>query len=553
MTERKDAELAPASLTTEPQVLANVPPTREQRRMARAFLSALLVILLVTWPFAAVKLPEIHAFVPTLAAALLVSDCVTAALLFAQFTILRQWALLVIAGGYWFSALIVVAHALAFPGAFTPTGALGSGLQSAVWLYWFWHSGLPLAIIGYVLLKDTGRVADVRVMGRAITLSVVAVVVLVVGLLWFVTQHHDLLPVVFTDVGPLSLFRRTIGGVVILALGSIALALLWSRRRSLLDQWLVVALCALLLEVLLASVLSAGRYNLAWYAGRLYQLVTSTVVMVVLLAEMTQLYAGLARSNAMLHRERAMLERAIDAQRRERDARLMTGDVVAATMAHELKQPLTAMITRSYAGLRCLERAAPELDKATAGFRQIADDGHRAAAVIDRIRASFRSDARVRTPLDINTLIQEAIALLQDDLTSHRISVKVEPTQPLLPVMGDRIQLQEVLLNLITNAIEGMAAVDDPRVLAVSSDVQADGGVRVAIADTGTGINAEDVPLVFNPLYTTKAGGMGMGLSICRSIIEAHEGKLWVVPNIPRGSVFHFVLGGGTPTAVGGV
>ena len=99
MTESKDAELAPASLTTEPQVLANVPPTREQRRMARAFLSALLVILLVTWPFAAVKLPEVHAFVPTLAAALLVSDCVTAALLFAQFTILRQWALLVIACG----------------------------------------------------------------------------------------------------------------------------------------------------------------------------------------------------------------------------------------------------------------------------------------------------------------------------------------------------------------------------------------------------------------------------------------------------------------------
>jgi signal transduction histidine kinase len=553
MTESKDAELAPASLTTEPQVLANVPPTREQRRMARAFLSALLVILLVTWPFAAVKLPEVHAFVPTLAAALLVSDCVTAALLFAQFSILRQWALLVIASGYWFSALIVIAHALAFPGAFTPTGALGSGLQSAVWLYWFWHSGLPLAIIGYALLKDTGRVADVRLIRHAISLSVVAVVVLVVGLLWFVTQHQDLLPVTFTDVGRLSLFRRTIGGIVILALGSIALTLLWSRQRSLLDQWLVVALCALLLEVLLASVLSAGRYNLAWYAGRVYQLVTSTVVMVVLLAEMTQLYAGLARSNTMLQRERAMLERAIDAQRRERDARLMTGAAVAATMAHELKQPLTAMITRSYAGLRYLDRAAPELDRATAGFRQIADDGHRAAAVIDRIRASFRNDARVRAPLDINTLIQEAIALLQDDLKSHRISVRVEPTEPLLPIMGDRIQLQEVLLNLITNAIEVMATVDDPRVLAVSSDVQADGGVMVAIADTGTGIDAEDVPLVFNPLYTTKAGGMGMGLSICRSIIEAHEGRLWVVPNIPRGSVFHFVLRGGTPTAVGGV
>ena len=553
MTESMDAELAPALFTTEPQVLANVPPTREQRRMARAFLSALLVILLATWPFAAVRLPEVHAFVPTLAAALLVSDCVTAALLFAQFSILRQWALLVIASGYWFGALIVIAHALAFPGVFTPTGALGSGLQSAVWLYWFWHSGLPLAIIGYALLKDTGRVADVRLIRHAISLSVVAVVVLVVGLLWFVTQHHELLPVTFTDVGRLSLFRRTIGGIVILALGSIALALLWSRQRSLLDQWLVVALCALLLEVLLASVLSAGRYNLAWYAGRLYQLVTSTVVMVVLLAEMTQLYAGLARSNTMLQRERAMLERAIDAQRRERDARLMTGDVVAATMAHELKQPLTAMITRSYAGLRCLERAAPELDKATAGFRQIADDGHRAAAVIDRIRASFRSDARVRAPLDINTLIQEAIALLQDDLKSHRISVKVERRARPLPVMGDRIQLQQVLLNLITNAIEAMATVEGPRVLAVSSNVRDDGGVMISIADTGTGIGAQDVQRVFNPLFTTKSGGMGMGLSICRSIIEAHDGRLWVVPNAPRGSIFQFVLGADTATPVGGV
>src|SRR3954467_2509227 len=104
---------------------------------------------------------EVEAFVPTLAAALFVSDCVTTALLFAQFAILRQWALLVIASGYLFSALIVVAHALTFPGAFTPTGVLGSGLQSAVWLYWFWHAGLPVAVIGYALLKDTDGLADV--------------------------------------------------------------------------------------------------------------------------------------------------------------------------------------------------------------------------------------------------------------------------------------------------------------------------------------------------------------------------------------------------------
>ena len=510
--------------------------------MSRAFLVALLLILLGTWPFAAVELPEVHAFVPTLAAALFVSDCVTAALLFAQFSILRQWALLVIASGYLFSALIVVAHALTFPGAFTPTGVLGSGLQSAVWLYWSWHAGLPLAIMGYALLKDTDRVAGVRTARRAISLSVAGVAALVVVLFWFVTQHEDLLPITFVDVRPLSLFRRTIGGMLVLALGGAALALLWRRQRSLLDRWLIVALCALLLEVLLASVLSAGRYNLAWYAGRFYQLVTATVVMVVLLAEMTQLYAGLARSNTMLEGERVMLQRAIDAQRRERDARLITGDAVAATIAHELKQPLTAMITRSYAGLRSLDRTAPDLGKAMSGFRQIADDGHRAAAVIDRIRGSFRNDARVRAPLDVNHLIEEAIALLQDDLKAHRIAVEVELGDPLLPVMGDRIQLQQVFLNLITNAIEAMAAADDPRVLLVSSGAWEDGGVVIAIADTGTGIGAEDVQKVFTPLYTTKAGGMGMGLSICRSIVEAHEGMLRVVPNTPRGSIFQCVL-----------
>jgi signal transduction histidine kinase len=542
MTERRDAALAPAS-SADPAVLANIAPTPGQRRTAHVFLLALLVILLGTWPFAAIKLPEIDAFIPTLAAGLFVSDCVTAALLFAQFSILRQWAFLIIASGYLFNALIVVAHALAFPGAFTPTGVLGSGLQSAVWLYWSWHAGLPLALIGYALLKDTGRVADARFTRLAISLSVAGVLALVTGLFWFVTQHHDLLPITFVDAGPLSLFRRTIGGIVVLALGGVALWLLWPRQRSLLDQWLVVALCALLLEVVLASVLSAGRYNLSWYAGRFYQLVTATVVMVVLLAEMTRLYAGLARSNMMLHRERMMLQRAVDAQRRERDARLITGDAVAATIAHEVKQPLAAMITRSETGLRWVERAVPDLDKAKAEFRHIAADGHRAAAVIDSIRANFRKNARVRAPLDVENLVVEALALLQQDLTSHEISVEVARGAPLPRIMGDRVQLQQVLLNLVANAIDAMGAVDGRRVLGVSSSLRDDGDVMISIADTGTGIDAPDLLRVFTPLFTTKSGGMGMGLAICRSIVEAHQGMLWVVPNEPRGSIFHLVLG----------
>ncbi|ESZ12975.1 MULTISPECIES: MASE4 domain-containing protein [unclassified Mesorhizobium] len=538
--------MAPASRITQPLVLANIPPSPGQGRIARAFLLALLVILLGTWPFAAIRLPEVDAFVPTLAAALFVSDCVTAALLFAQFSILRQWALLVIANGYLFSALIVIAHALTFPGAFTPTGVLGSGLQSAVWLYWFWHAGLPISIIGYALLKDTDRVADARVTRRAISLSVVGVFALVIGLFLFVTHFEHLLPILFVDVRPLSLFRRTIGGMVVLALGGIALWLLWPRQRSLLDQWLIVALCALLLEVALASVLSAGRYNLAWYAGRFYQLVTATVVMVVLLAEMTRLYASLARSNAMLQHERKRLQRAIDAQHRERDARLMTGDAVAATIAHEVKQPLAAMITRSETGLRWLDRAVPELHMARTEFMKIAADGHRAAAVIESIRANFRKDERVRASFDVDNLIEEAISLFEDDLKSHRILVKVERSARPLRVIGDRIQLQQVLLNLITNAIEAMITVDGPRELAVSSSLSDDGDVMISVADTGMGIAAQDLQRVFDPLFTTKSRGMGMGLSICRSIVQAHDGMLWVSPNAPRGSIFQFVLGAKT-------
>ncbi|WP_287285893.1 MASE4 domain-containing protein [Mesorhizobium sp.] len=545
--------MAPASRITQPLVLANIPPSPGQGRIARAFLLALLVILLGTWPFAAIRLPEVDAFVPTLAAALFVSDCVTAALLFAQFSILRQWALLVIASGYLFSALIVIAHALTFPGAFTPTGVLGSGLQSAVWLYWFWHAGLPISIIGYALLKDTDRVADARVTRRAISLSVVGVFALVIGLFLFVTHFEHLLPILFVDVRPLSLFRRTIGGMVVLALGGIALWLLWPRQRSLLDQWLIVALCALLLEVALASVLSAGRYNLAWYAGRFYQLVTATVVMVVLLAEMTRLYASLARSNAMLQHERKRLQRAIDAQHRERDARLMTGDAVAATIAHEVKQPLAAMITRSETGLRWLDRAVPELHMARTEFMKIAADGHRAAAVIESIRANFRKDERVRASFDVDNLIEEAISLFEDDLKSHRILVKVERSARPQRVIGDRIQLQQVLLNLITNAIEAMITVDGPRELAVSSSLSDDGDVLISVADTGMGIAAQDLQRVFDPLFTTKSRGMGMGLSICRSIVQAHDGMLWVSPNAPRGSIFQFVLGANTARSVGTV
>jgi C4-dicarboxylate-specific signal transduction histidine kinase len=262
--------------------------------------------------------------------------------------------------------------------------------------------------------------------------------------------------------------------------------------------------------------------------------VSGSLVLFVLLYEITMLYAQLLRAAL--------------AQRREREARLMTGDAVAATIAHEVKQPLSGMITNADAGLRWLDRPMPDLDEAKAAFKQIVADGHRAGSVIGSIRAIFKRDTRSRISLDINDLIGETLALLRGDLQKHRVLVQTEADKRLPRVLGDRIQLQQVLLNLITNAIESMADEDGPRILSVKCEVQA-GGVMVSVADTGAGIGAQDVGRIFNPLFTTKSGGMGMGLSICRSIIEAHDGRLVVAPNTPRGAVFQFVLGAGAPAS----
>jgi signal transduction histidine kinase len=312
---------------------------------------------------------------------------------------------------------------------------------------------------------------------------------------------------------------------------------LWIRQRSVLDLWLMVVMCAYLTEFCLITFPVPVRFSVGWYAARFCGFLSGSLVLFVLLYEITTLYARLLR--------------AVHAQRREREARLMTGDAVAATIAHEVKQPLAGMIMNADAGLRWLDRAIPDLDEAKAAFKQIVADGHRAGAVIESIRAIFKKDVQNRTSLDINGLVGEALALVSRDLQKHRILVRAEPNEQLRQIIGDRIQLQQVLLNLITNAIDSMAANDEPRVLSVKSETHPGGGVKISVSDTGTGIGAPDINRIFDPLFTTKPGGMGMGLAICRSIVEAHDGRLWVAPNKPQGAVFQFVLHADNSTSAG--
>jgi signal transduction histidine kinase len=493
---------------------------------------ALLVAFAITaGPLSAIQPSQprrIDAFVPIYATALFLIDLITAVLLFAQFSILRSRALAAIASGYLFTALIVIPWMLTFPGVFTPGGLLGAGLQTTDWLYITWQVGFPVSVIAYAQLKDADETKEVWAGSTtaAILSSVAMTAVAVCAATFVATAGHALLPPDMLDPVHFSTLRLYIAGFQFL-LCVLALIVLWVRKHSVLDLWLMVVMCAYSIEICLIAFPDPVRFSVGWYAGRMCGLLSGSLLLFALLYEISALYAQLLR--------------AILAQRREREARLMTGDAVAATIAHEVKQPLSAMITNADAGLCWLDRSMPDLDEAKAAFKKIAADGHRAGAVIGSIRAMFKSDAGNRTSLDINELINGALVLLRSDLQKHRISVQTDPSPQLPQVIGDRIQLQQVLLNLIANATDSMAGEDEPRMLSVKSGVQ-DSGIVVAVADSGKGIASQDVGRIFSPLFTTKSDGMGMGLSICRSIIEAHDGRLWVAGNTPRGAVFQFVL-----------
>jgi signal transduction histidine kinase len=511
-------------------ILSTLSPGRPQRRLALALVLALLVAFLITAGLLpTIQLGRIDAFVPAYATALFVIDLMTAILLFAQFSILRSRALLVIASGYLFTALIVIPWMLTFPGVFTPSGLLGAGLQTTNWLYILWHAGFPMFVIAYALLKDADPAKGMwwGSAGAAILSSVALTAAVVCAATFIVTAGEAHLPRTMLDPLHFSTLRLYIAGYQVL-LSVAALIVLWVQRRSVLDLWLMVVMCAYVIEICLIAFPVPVRFSLGWYAGRVFGLVSGSLVLFVLLYEITTLYARLLR--------------AVVAERLERAARLMTGDAVSASIAHEVKQPLSGIVNNAYASLRWLDRTTPDLDEAKAALKRITVDGHRAGAVIDSIRAIFKKDAGNRTSLNINELIGEVLALTRNDLQRHRILVQAEPNAQLPEVRGDRIQLQQVLLNLITNAIDSMAAKDGARVLRVRSQVDDGGGVIVSVADTGTGIGSQELERIFNPLFTTKSGGMGMGLSICRSIIEAHDGQLWAAPNKPEGAVFQFML-----------
>jgi len=221
--------------------------------------------------------------------------------------------------------------------------------------------------------------------------------------------------------------------------------------------------------------------------------------------------------------------------------RLETAGQLSASIAHEINQPVTGIALKASAALRWLAVDKPDVDKIRSVLTDIVGAAQRTGDIISGVRALFKKDSNLKTPINLNNVINTVLALLQLDLQKGEIRVETILDDELPPVTGDPVQLQQVILNLIVNAAEAMRPVK-PRVLRIQSSSIARGTIRVSIEDTGSGISQPDRERIFDPMFTTKAGGMGMGLAICRSIIENHGGKIWVEPAAMRGTVFQFEL-----------
>jgi C4-dicarboxylate-specific signal transduction histidine kinase len=223
--------------------------------------------------------------------------------------------------------------------------------------------------------------------------------------------------------------------------------------------------------------------------------------------------------------------------------RQLTMGAMSASIAHEINQPLAAIVANGNAGLRWLARDTPDIEEARAAFKRIVDDGNRASQVIASVRAMFGKNGGEKTEIDLNELICKVLAVMHAEMESQRISQQIELSAGLSQVVGDRVPLQQVLLNLIMNAIEAMAAVTDrPRLLSVTSEIYETQHILIKVQDSGTGIDSADMDRIFDAFFTTKPTGMGLGLALCRSIVEAHGGRLWASAAVPHGSIFNVVL-----------
>ena len=529
-------------LDERPVFLSTLQADRGARRLALATVLVSAALFLAAVPFAKVKLAPLSAFIPIYESALVVCDLVTAVLLFGQFTILRTRALAILASAYLFTATITVCHALTFPSLFAPTGLLGAGPHSTAWLYMFWHGGFPLFVLAYARLDQQATVAPRRSAGTVVVASGACALAVASALTLLATTGQGLLPAVMR--GNQYTPTQVVVIATVWALTMVAVLALWRRRtRSVLDVWLMVVLCAWVFDIALSGVLNASRYDLGWYAGRIYGLLAASFVLAVLLLENGVLYARLV---ALHGREREQ-HRRVRQQSVELAAANKELEAFSYSVSHDLRAPLRAIdgFSRLLA-----DSQGTQLD--ADGQRLLGlvrSNARRMGELIEDLLAFARlGRLPLRTePVQLDQLVQQTITELRAAVDGRQIDFAVGT---LGGAEVDPSLLKQVLVNLLGNAVK-FTRDRDPAVIEVGCRDAAEADpVRVYyVRDNGAGFDMRHADKLFNVFQrlhrTDEYEGTGVGLAIAQRVIARHGGRIWAEARLGEGATFYFTLQAG--------
>lgn len=544
--------------------LPTLRPERSAWRLALATVIVSCVIFIVLAPFAKTPLMRIDAFIPVYQSALVVNDVITAVLLFGQFHILRSKALFVLACGYLFTACLAVAHALTFPGLFASAGLLGAGPQSTAWMYMFWHGGFPLFVIAYALLGKSERPIDWwrKRPGMAIATGVLMALVGAAVFTMIATTGHDALPNIMVGNHYTPAMIYVVASVWML--NSVALILLWRRKpRSVLDLWLMVVMCAWLFDIALSAMLNGGRFDLGFYAGRIYGLLAASFVLMVLLTENSELHARLAEAN---ERERARSSDLQQVSQELEKANQLKSEFLA-NMSHELRTPLNAIIGFSEVMKDGLsgKLSAEQQEYVT----EIFTSGQHLLFLINDILDLSKIEAGKMTldlrEQDIEPILRRSLSVIKEQALQQNLQVEFAADGQLAPILVDARKVRQIVYNLLSNAVKftpdgGKITLHARRVLRHDvvqwmppadmlvrlplPDGEAKEFLEISVSDTGLGIDPKDAPRLFQTFsqidgaFSREVDGTGLGLVLVLKLAALHGGTAAVASTLGKGSCF---------------